>query len=311
MNDRSMREASPERLANLVLIGPPRTGSTSLFHYLSQHPQICPSPIKEPNYFGGGTFSNNPLMALEQYMRLFDGCGRQRYRMEASVAYFFHAELITKEVQELLEDARIVVCLREPIERMLSNYWLHRSRLTYGTDLRLEQYLARVRQFTQTELRDGQGVGFWGMEGGKYIEYVRPWQEEFGERLRIQFFDDLRADPRSFFDRLIRWLDLQPEDVPEMAIDTFNRSANIRNLGLQRIAIAINDGGEVFWRRYPGIKRAILSVYYRLNARPFFEELSLEARLELEAFYDPYNRRLADYLIDLGYRDLPVWLQYE
>src|SRR5436853_5806169 len=69
-----------KRMPNFFVVGAPKAGTTSLYHYLDQHPEVYMSPIKEPNYFSSEVRpenlseelqerSRNDLQAVKEYLR--------------------------------------------------------------------------------------------------------------------------------------------------------------------------------------------------------------------------------------------------
>src|SRR4051794_41003093 len=72
-----MTMGGPEQLPNLIIAGVSKGGTTSLFRYLAQHPDICPSPIKELRYFEPLRYGE-PLTPIESCARHFEHCTGQR-----------------------------------------------------------------------------------------------------------------------------------------------------------------------------------------------------------------------------------------
>src|SRR6266496_16262 len=112
-----MPETHPPKLPNFILAGAGESGTTSLYNYLKQHPQVYMSPVKEPNFFAAadilslldfkplaeGQFSsllaeierqknpNSPISITtwEHYLRLFQNAHDQIAIGEASVMYLW------------------------------------------------------------------------------------------------------------------------------------------------------------------------------------------------------------------------------
>jgi hypothetical protein len=104
-------------LANLVLPGPALAGTTSLFWYLAQHPEICHSSTKETRYLTplseaeeGGSGRLPPASHYQQYFHRHAG---ERYRMEASPRYFHGGRRLVSALTSMLPDVSVLVTLRD------------------------------------------------------------------------------------------------------------------------------------------------------------------------------------------------------
>src|SRR5215470_4775396 len=88
-------------LANLIIAGVNRSATTSLFTYLSEHPQVCASTIKETNYFLP-VVKESALEPIEAYAEYFKRFKNQKYRMEASPRYIFGGAKIAEAIYRRL-----------------------------------------------------------------------------------------------------------------------------------------------------------------------------------------------------------------
>src|SRR6478735_7459449 len=111
-------------LPNFLLIGGAKCSTTSLYHYLGQHPDIFMSPIKEPRYFGSGSRPVTPAPARTRaaYERLFNGVTTERAIGEASPQYLHCADAVDRIADELPDGVRFIVSIRNPAERAYSSY---------------------------------------------------------------------------------------------------------------------------------------------------------------------------------------------
>lgn len=113
-------------LPTFFIIGAAKAGTTSLYYYLDQHPQIAMCKRKEPNFFSGpaGEFPYpiEPVGTLEEYEQLFDPRGQARG--EASVGYTHHPrrQNVPERIKQLVPEARFVYLVRDPVARSVSQY---------------------------------------------------------------------------------------------------------------------------------------------------------------------------------------------
>jgi hypothetical protein len=299
-----------ERLPNLIIAGVSKGGTTSLFRYLAQHPDICPSSVKELRYFEPLRYGE-PLPAIESYARHFEHCSGRRYRMEATPSYFGGGRAVASAMRDSLDDdARVVVSLREPVQRCWSWYQFVRGRARIPKGMRFEQYLDICEELHAAGL-DGlrENQPYSGLLGGCYDESLRAWQELFGARLHILFFDDLVADPRGAVVETLRWLDADPRAAADFSYTVENRSVQYRSRPVLAAALFLNRRGERFFQRHAGLKHVLRGAYHAVNRDTAAAEvLSSAARNRLAAFYAPHNEGVAQLLRSAGLTGLPAWL---
>jgi Sulfotransferase domain len=301
----------PEALPNLVIAGVAKAGTTSLFRYLAQHPEIGASSVKEARYFTALRYGE-PLAPVTEYAALFAHCADRRYRMEATPGYYPGGAVVARGMADLLPDSRVVVLFRDPVQRCWSWYRFVRSTTRIPHDMTFPAYLARCMELHRDgidHLRSNQP--FWGLGGGCYDSWIDDWLEVFGPRLHLEFFENLVTEPQAVTERVSEWLGVDTEPCGRFAYHVENRTVQYKNRGLQRLALSLNRGGERFFGRHPGLKRALRGAYYRVNADTGTERLDPSSREQLAAFYAPHNERLAAMLRAAGLTRLPAWLPSE
>lgn len=302
-------------LPNLVIAGVAKAGTTSLFRYLAQHPDVGTAENKELRYFAAIRYGE-PLAPLATYARHFRHCADRRYRMEATPGYFAGGRPVAVAMDEALPEARIVVCLRDPVQRCWSWFRFVRSTARISKDMSFPDYLDRCMTL-HADGTDGtrENQPFWGLGGGCYDRWVDEWIDVFGDRFRVAFFETLVADPRGVVEGLCQWLDIDPSVGEEIRYEVENRTVQYRNKPLQQAALALNRRGESFFGRHPALKRTVRDTYYRLNGGDSVSGLDPASRERLEAFYRPHNARLHAALSAAGRADevtsLPGWLATE
>jgi hypothetical protein len=113
-------------LPTFFIIGSAKAGTTSLHHYLDQHPQIRMSVEKEPNFFSGPEngipYLGPRVERLGEYEQLFDPSAE--VRGEASVSYTTYPRRkgVPERIKGLVPDAKFIYLVRDPISRTVSQY---------------------------------------------------------------------------------------------------------------------------------------------------------------------------------------------
>jgi Sulfotransferase family len=113
-------------LPNFFIIGAAKAGTTSLHHYLDQHPQVQMSAIKEPNFFAGPPngipYPVGRVDCLEDYERLFDPAFERRGEASPSYTNAPRRRGVPERIREMLPEARFVYLVRDPISRLVSQH---------------------------------------------------------------------------------------------------------------------------------------------------------------------------------------------
>jgi Sulfotransferase domain len=307
IGDGDLRSVNGLRLPNLLIAGVPKAGTTSLFWYLSQHPDICASRVKEPRYFWYPEKGELAQPPLDRYARCFGHCESERYVMEASPQYFKGGTRTIASVKETLGDPRIILMLRDPIERLYSAYRAIKSKMRLPKSINFDAYVAacqRVRDEHQPRTRENRP--YYALASGFYIDYANVWLDAFGEDIRIWFFEDLVADPLYLVADICRWLGIDEQVVQSFRFSVENKSVMYRSGALQRLALGANS--DRLFRNRRRLKMPLRRIYYAINRAPNQEEISDETKRRLQETFAESNVALAKELRRREYQRMPSWL---
>jgi hypothetical protein len=286
------------RLPNLIVVGVSRAGTTSLFNYLSQHPDVGTSEVKELRYFTA-VRHGHPLDPIESYAAHFKGC-TQRYAMEATPGYFYGGRAVAAVIRDTCPSVRALVSLRNPVDRCWSWFRFVKSRDRLPQDMQFSSYLDRCEELRHEGSDDTiERQPYWGLSGGCYADWLEGWVRELGERFRVSFFEDMEAEPAKAVQEHCDWLGIGGDVADAFELSGTNKSQLYKNRLLQRGAVVLNRHGERFFRRHPAVKRTLRSGYYAINAASTSPQMSRAERERLDAFYAPHNARLVGILARL------------
>jgi len=298
----------PSPLPNLIIAGVNKAGTTSLYAYLAQHPAFGASAIKETCHFLSLRYGE-PMPAIEDYHKQFAAVTEKPVRFESTPGYFFGGQPLIDGLKDTLgDDLKIVLMFREPVGRLISFFNFKKSTLELPADLTLADYVTKCRALNTVALTQRENNPWFGVEGGKYADYLPPWVDAFGDRLKVLFTDDLHADPRGVLRGLCTFMEADTAGVDAIELTRENRGTNFRHPALQRAALSVNKAGESFWRAHPRIKRTLRGLYYRLNGKAFHQPDDPATLGSLRTLYAPYNARFAEQLRDAGVTHLPDWV---
>jgi len=304
-----------EKLPNLAIAGVVKGGTTSVYSYLSMHPEICCSSVKETCYFSRYRYgqwdsryrhARDPHQQYRQYFQHYQG---QKYILEATPGYFEGGTRVAKAIWKTLgSEVKIIIVLRDPIDRLLSFFKYKKSMMEIDKKLSLDVYIQQCNELPFLEKAKQENDMYWGIEGGFYANYLPDWFEVFDKNIKVVFFDELKTDSKSLLENLCQWLEIDATVYRKAELGVENKSVAYKNRAIQQLALAINTRLESFWRSHPKLKANLRDFYYIVNGSSHRETMTVETRRYLESVYSFSNRQLREQLESRGYTNLPAWI---
>ncbi len=286
------------RLANFIIGGTDKAGTTSVFTYLSQHPQVCAASAKETNFFRHH-FQGDLPRDQTNYGAYFRRCAYAvPIVMEASPAYLAEAPVVAPRMAQLLPDVKLLFILRNPIDRLYSSYKFHLGKLNIPATISIEDYVNKCLAYDRDPASASElGINEWCLKAlsvGRYVDSLGPFFEAFPrQNIHVMFFDELERDARQFMRDLSAFLQIDVEFWDRYQFTKENVTFSVRNKSLHRFAMFLNRTGEQFLRRRPTLKRTVTSMYYRLTgAQRGYAPMPPDVRDLLYDYYLPGNRAL-------------------
>ncbi len=281
-------------LPNFFIVGVGKGGTTSLYKYLSSHPDIYMSPIKEPNYFAKDLHEFHdcldiqiPIKEFKDYISLFKGARGKKAIGEASVSYLY-SNVAPLEIKRLIPNAKIIIILRNPIERALSHFLMN---LRDG--LIVDTCFCKAIQKRPLYLKLGL-----------YAEHIEKYCNIFGEdNMLILFYEDLKENPKKLLKKIFLFLEVSPEFLPKN-LNKWNVSYEPRSLLIHRLVMDMRESLKFF----PKPLRYVLKAMY---TRLFMKEKSDKYSFirECKGFLIQYYEDEIYKLSMLTRRDLNHWLK--
>jgi hypothetical protein len=286
-------------LPNLVIAGAPKCGSTSLYHYLSAHPEVCASSQQESRYLidKGYPLFNKDFSylshGLEGYTQFFHHCTTLRHHiiLDCTPDYLYQQTAL-HVLSEQLPKPTVVFILRDPVKRAYSMFQYARNNLAnLDPKLSFRMFVSQVKTSKQAHFSNRLILGN-VIEHGKYINYLTKWLEHFGaESILVVLFENMKSDPRHFMKQLACKIGIDDKFYDDFSFNVKNQTIAIRNQTLHH-----------FKRKWgPQIKIPIVRdigayLYNRINTKLFSNSLQQEDTLTMQSLYSEFegvNRELA------------------
>ena len=200
---------------DFFIVGAPKAGTTSLYHYLSAHPQVEMSRQKETDYFSdkaiheqGMYYAKNRVDTLDKYESLFVQKESVVYG-EASVSYLFY-ENVAEDIKKYNPNAKIIIMLRNPIERAFSHYLMD-YRLGLISDS-FENVLAKKSKHKNAHLFYQQYI-----EVSKYAKQIQRYLDFFKkENILFIDYEDFKKNVSKTVDQVYNFLNISTEFVADI-----------------------------------------------------------------------------------------------
>lgn len=197
-------------LPNLLIVGAAKSGTTSLHNYLKQHSDIFMSDHKEPHFFINNEIGTNRIpngiSKYDDYIALFKNSESYKYRGESSTMYLQFPDISIKNINKYLnDDVKIIIMLRNPIERAFSGYQ-HVKRYNVMENLDFEDAIKQCenRYFINTNFTPASRY----INIGLYYNMVKKFQANFGENMHIVIYDDFIADTQNELSKIFSFLNI-------------------------------------------------------------------------------------------------------
>ena len=260
----------------IFIVGTPKAGTTSLHHYLKEFPEILMSSKKEPDYFSdkeileqGLYYGESRIDSLIKYNNLFSKRDKEKFLGEASVSYLFYPE-VSKRIKEYNPESKIIIMLRNPIDRAFSHYLM-------------DYRLGLTSKSLEEEFKSQESLNFQQyFLLGNYYNQVKKYLEVFKTKnVQIIWYSDFKQNAEKELQKVIEFIGLNSD----FKVD-FNKVHNSFSMPKNNMIRKIYS---VVWLRkiltfiFPEkLVNSIKSILFNKGKKP---KLSEESREVLFSYY--------------------------
>ena len=294
------------RLPNFLIIGAAKSGTTSLYDYLNQHPQVYMSPVKEPRFFaleGEKLNFQNPDQAINEtsittfsdYCSLFDNVTHETAIGEASPLYLYSPKAVER-IAHCLPEAKLIAILRNPVDRAYSCYKHLIALERFSFAEALEQEDKRIQQNWAHLWHYRQG-GYYYLQLKRYFDKFSP------EQIKVYLFDDLKAEPAKLLEDVYSFIGVDSSFIPDLTFKNVSNNPKVKSL--QNITNGHSFLRSVAQQVIPySIRKNIAEKIRQWNSKEF-TPMPQDTKEQLVEGYKQDILKLQE-LID---RDLSHWLR--
>ncbi|MDJ0744230.1 MAG: sulfotransferase [Xenococcaceae cyanobacterium MO_167.B27] len=191
------------KLPTFLIVGVQKAGTTSIYNYLQEHPQVYMSSVKETNFLerdweqllAENSSLKNRIATFDDYCQLFAGVKDEIAIGEASPNYIFHYESSADRIQKYTPDAQLIVVLRNPVERAYSDYLMHLRDAISG----------QVKSLGE-QIEHSSHKSFI-LRKGFYYTPLKYYIDFFGqEKIKVFLYDDLCSNAQEFMAEMYEYI---------------------------------------------------------------------------------------------------------
>lgn len=217
-------QANKHTLPNFLVIGAAKSGTSALYRYLQQHPDIYMSPIKEPHFFGyenqppntngPDDFVNTAITNINSYLSLFSQVTTEKAIGEASPTYI-HLPRAVERIHYHIPNAKLIAILRHPAERAFSAY-MHVIRDQRET----EQNFRQALQLEEERIAKNWGPIWHYTKIGYYYKHLTKYYDCFeSNQIRIYLYDEFKTNPLKTLQDIFHFLEIDSSFTPNLRIN--------------------------------------------------------------------------------------------
>lgn len=292
-------------MPNFLIIGAAKSGTTALYHYLKQHPQIYMSPNKEPKFFAlegqklnlSGADAQDyksAVVNINDYKKLFQGVTDELAIGEASTLYLYHPKA-PERIHHYIPNTKLIAILRHPVERAYSGYIMH---IGHGRETIYD--FAQAIQEEKARISRNEIWGHYINAGFYYTQLSRYFDLFKREQIKIYLYENLKEKPNDLIRDIFQFLRVDHTFVPNVTLK-YNVLGIPRNEFARFFSRKINEINPVVKQLFPDkIRHQVRSKIFK--APP---PLLAEIRSDLIEVYRQDILQLQE-LINI---DLSKWLE--
>lgn len=224
-----------DRYPDLFIAGVPKAATTTWYQALDQHPDVFMAEDKELRFLDQDLTFDHRVESEETYLAYFEDADHETRLGEAS-PWYFYSQTAPEAIRDRVEDPRVLVFLRDPVERL---YSLHGQMVNSGAET-IEDFGEALA--AQPDREQGrrlpdlyeplEGLRYWDI--ARYAPHVRRYQGVFDDHeLTFVRFERFTRDPEGTYREICRFLDVDASvepQIPASNAHTVLRSQRLRDL---------------------------------------------------------------------------------
>ena len=261
---------------DFFIVGAPKSGTTSLYKYLDGHKEIEMSAIKEPDFFSkesienfGSYYTSKCVKDVKAYHALFEK--KDLLNGEASVSYLFFEDVASK-IKQYNNDAKIIIMLRNPVDRAFSHYLM---------DYRLGLVNTKFEDIVLNHSNKDSLFYKQYIEVGKYSNQVKRYVKTFGlKNIHIINYEDFNCSVENEFEKVLSFLNINKSTLGHLNIkhNTFLEPKNKIIKYIYKINFIRTNISRFL---SPNIASMTKKIFFKKESKPILKDSTRKTLTEL------------------------------
>jgi hypothetical protein len=271
----------------VFIVGAPKAGTTSLFHYLDTHPDILMSSVKEPDYFSDKELLSQSLYyggsrvdTIEKYNSLFPDGNDGKILGEGSVSYLFYPE-VPLRIKKYNSESKIIIMLRNPVERAFSHFLMdYRLGLT-SVSFEAEFHKKEGLNFQQYFLL------------GNYSTQINRYVKVFGrENIHVIWYSDFKKNSEKEVKKVFNFIGVNSS--PKIDFGTVHNSFTMPKNNFIRMIYSVVWLRKTLTLMFPSkLIKSVRNLFFREGNKPKLQE---DLRRKIQLYYQNEIKELEQVL---------------
>jgi Sulfotransferase domain len=219
----------------LIVAGTSKAGTTSLFNYLANHPQICPSRAKETRFFLDLDYPLSSELRYDRdgpsaYLSFYDSGREDDWRLEATPDYLY-SKNSARLIRETLSNVKLIFILREPGARLVAMYRFGQKMGEIPKAMNFDQFVeVQARGDVSDFINQHRHPAYYALQHGRYSLYLRPFLESFSRHsIYVAFQEDLSRDPFVVIRDVARFAGIDDHFCESNSFKRMNKGVKVRS----------------------------------------------------------------------------------
>ncbi len=292
----------------IIIAGAPRSGTTSLFKYLSDHSSICGSDLKQTLFFLDLEYKDIPSKPMYHYsegIEAFDNFFKNhqegQIKLEATPDYLY-SNNTPKAIYDSLKKVHLIFILRNPVDRFRSLFFHGKSTGYVDKNIDFDEFI------TQSFAKEADNYGSKMLGTGNYFKFLQPFLSLFNrDQISILFLEEMEKDPKLVLTKLCQALKLDATIYDSYQFVQHNQKQEVRNEAvfqtykkLRSFFLKLTMQSELLGKILELPKQLISSFYQKMNTKEITPDNSISLAekniLRLQDFYSEDVTLLEEFL---------------
>jgi len=279
-----------DKRTDFFIAGNSKSGTSALYFFLSQHPELCMSSPKEPNFFATdfchgqetGAFTKK---SLPEYLSFFDDCSSSRLWGEASACYLYSADA-AKNIYSFNPDAQIIVIFREPVS-FLHSYHLQQLKNPISEGETEKDFEMALQ--LEPKRKKGKAIPtgclipelLYYSDRVKYAEHLSRFYDYFDpEQILVLIYEDFKRDNEATFNQILDFLNVDRSFRP--TFKNHNKGQKLRSKTAQKTVHRLSHGNGAWKGLHCFLKSALPASVRRFLLQAAFRNVVYKPKDEVD-----------------------------